>query len=225
MFHCREHKQRIAIPEKKLCDDFKRWIAGKRSSSATKSLLSLLKINHRSIANVFKWANDSFGNSIPVAIVDIFSCLASESPVCSYFYPSLEVKNLSMKLFDIHLKSNSAVMKQIQHLMPLFFNVLSSLQIENCLLGEWKGLIIDLADLAIFPFTSAETINTQRIDSSDEICRLVGTDITRFTTVTKITKGGKGGKDLCGYHKTRYLKRIRVFWIFTYFQVPNRRRV
>ena len=76
-----------------------------------------------------------------------------------------------MKLFQGDLKSNATLMKDIQLHMPLFFDVLISLQVENCLPGEWKGLMIDLIDLALSPFSKADIVTTARADSSDEICR------------------------------------------------------
>ena len=119
---------------------------------------------------MFRWANETF-SKIPNSVIDLFQCLSSDSPVCSYISPNDEVKKISDRLFDSNLKSDPELMRSIQKNVPIIFEIISCLQIETCLPDCFKGLIIDLIDLSFHPFLNAYPVKTPQVDSSNEICR------------------------------------------------------
>uniref|UniRef100_A0A7M5XNQ1 Uncharacterized protein n=1 Tax=Clytia hemisphaerica TaxID=252671 RepID=A0A7M5XNQ1_9CNID len=69
-----------------------------------------------------------------------------------------------------NVKSDSKLMEEIQHHLPHFHLLLSSLTIENQLPDDFKGLLLDLTDKAKQPFKVAERINTEKCTSTSEIC-------------------------------------------------------
>ena len=106
---------------------------------------------------------------MPNAVIDILLCVSSPSPVCSYLYPSEEVLDLVMELFETNIKSDVKKMKEFQEKIPLFFNLLVCFSIETSLPDEWKGLIILLTDIARKPFINAELVNTKLSDESNNL--------------------------------------------------------
>ena len=135
-------------------------------------IMDQLREKHKTIYSVFKWAIENF-SKVPDAISELFQCLSSNSPVCSYINATNEVLQLTDKLFDPNLRSQADVMKEIQVNIPIIFNVLTSLIIECCLPNCFKGLILDLVDLAFEPFNNAELVRTPSATHSSETCRFV----------------------------------------------------
>lgn len=160
-----EHKDRIAIPDNCIRSKLKDWVQGKLSKSGILEVEKLLERTYRPIHIVFKWVRDTFAlQPVPVAIKNIFQCVSSCSPVCSYVFPSDFALSLAESLWEGNVKGNSELMKSIQEELPLFFSVLCCLKIETCLPEEWKGLLLYLIDLAKAPFVSAGEVKTPSVD-------------------------------------------------------------
>ena len=122
------------------------------------------------IFNALQWTLATFSaDNVPDAIRDIFQYLSSSSPVCSYMFTSNFVISIAEALFENNIKLNHELMRSIQNELPLFFNVLASLNIEQCLPQEWKGLVLFLIDVSQQHFNNAEPVNTTACSSSNEI--------------------------------------------------------
>lgn len=172
-FLFRQHEDRVAIPDVKLRQDFKKWTEGKLNKPSTNKLKAEMRKKCIVIFNVMKWSIDVFleVNLFPRSLRNVLQLLSSVSPVCSYFEPSEEAIALALKMLEPNVKADSEVMKSIQLQFPLFHDLLSSLTIEASLPDIWKGVILYLSDKACQPFNVANIINTPNCDSTNEIGR------------------------------------------------------
>ena len=120
-------------------------------------LLIKLKHHHRPIFNVLQWTIDRFSLSrMPNAFIDLFKCLSSQSPVCSYVPPNEFCHSLLESLCEDNVKANTELVRSVQRELPLFFNLLSALSVETSLPGEFKGLLLYLSEKSSVPFLNAE---------------------------------------------------------------------
>ena len=156
----RQHKDRLAIPTKQLKEDFKKWVQKKLTKPAEAKFMLQIRQKHRSIYNIIVLAKARFPKSIPDGLLDLFRCLYSDSPVCSYVPPHNNIEILMFDLLKPGILSIIGKLETIQQEIPLFFYVLKCFMLEGCLPEEFKGLIIDLLDKSRKPFVNARMLHT-----------------------------------------------------------------
>eukprot|EP00111_Clytia_hemisphaerica_P009034 TCONS_00026469-protein len=167
-----KHEDRIAISERPIRKQMKKWVEGKLTQFQSNKLLLQMRTKYRTIYNVMKWSLDIYVTvkSFPKSLQNVLSLLFSVSPVCSYIEPSDEVCDLALKMLEPNIKSDSKLMEKIQQHLPHFHSLLSSLKIENELPEEFKGLILDLTDKSKQPFDVADQVTTEKCTETSDIC-------------------------------------------------------
>jgi len=166
----RDHGSRIAISSKPLREKFGQWVDKKLTIISSKEFLLQLRSFNRAIFSAVKWTFDAYtGSTIPKGIQDLFRCVASASPVCSYVYPSDSVHSTIRSLCDTGTKSDAKLLKSLQREAPIFFNILTELM-GSCFPEEFKGLLLFLCDKSMVPFAGACVVSTSDRVSSTSLC-------------------------------------------------------
>ncbi|XP_066913987.1 uncharacterized protein [Clytia hemisphaerica] len=155
-----EYRDRLAIPRKHNRKNLKKWVSKKLQPRELQSFLKEMEATHPDIFKVMMWYEDEPLDSV----VDIFQCLYSSSPVCSFIFPSEYVFGLMTDLFDPDVKSSVTKMRQLQEHCPLFFNLLREVS-GSCLPEDWKDLIDNLIVLACVPYPDSEPVSTQKCNN------------------------------------------------------------
>ena len=145
------HQKRIAIPRKSTQKLMLKWCQNKLPQAQLYTLSSQLA-DFPEIHTAFLWTREVFQLVVPNNILVFFTCLAQPSPVCSYLPPSDENFDLISQSFVREVKSDSVTMLALSRKLPVFYQLLNGLKLEERLPSEFKGVIFKLVELSKEPF-------------------------------------------------------------------------
>ena len=114
-------------------------------------LAHLLESNYPEIYDVFHSSQNrkQFVSLIP--LMDFMLCLASSSPVCAYIPPTNTSWELLQKLCLPDVKSRPFIIRELQHHIPVLYDVLCSLK-QSEFPQLWGALLNHLHFVASTPF-------------------------------------------------------------------------
>ena len=142
------------------------WCKGKINTASLYALQAAVS-EYKEIHEAFIWTNKKYPSKQPRGIKDFFLCLSKPSPVCSYLYPSEECFSLLEKLFIVGVKSQVSTMRDLHNKLPIFFDLLTSMEDQSSLPFDWKPVAYKLMQLAGQPFTGPKLIE-ESAQSGDE---------------------------------------------------------
>ncbi len=189
IYRFRFHKDRLAIEDAETRSLLESWAKKVKSEKQDEidtqdqeRLAHLLQANYPEIHMVFSssQAKTEFKSLKP--LMDFILCLSSVSPVCSYIPPSATGKELLQKLCSPHVKSKPFIVRELQHEIPVVYDVLCSIK-QTEFPPLWEALFDRLHRISSAPFADEHLIQGPTQDS-------MGQELAFFPTLSKCRERG-----------------------------------
>ena len=125
----------MAIEDTYCRELLEKWVKGLKSgvrgmlSVREKEILeSLLEEKYPAILSIYCWVQESYPNVPIKALITVFSCLCSRSPVCSYIPPTICSQDLINKLCTFDIKSVPSLFKSLRDEIPVLYDILCGIE-------------------------------------------------------------------------------------------------
>lgn len=154
----------VAIADASLRKKVLAWTRGKLTLTECFQLRERLRKQCPELFPAFAYVLQTYGMKVPEAIRQFYSCVASNSPVCSFLHP--RDTDLVKRLTEPKCRSDVAYLQTLRRCLPVFFNLLLTETLAECLARDWISTISLLVDKSSVPFDNAHAVFLK--ESSDE---------------------------------------------------------
>ncbi len=155
------YNNRLAIQDAETRKLFAQWVALVKKKKEEdidrqdeEKLDVLLEQNCPKVLPILQWAKKNW--NLP-SVIDLFSCMSSCSPVCSYIPPTESCRKLLLMLANASIKSSASALFRLQQEIPLVYHIVVAIP-EHGILEELLLLLQWLFEISCAPFKKSNEV-------------------------------------------------------------------